>query len=136
MAHILVAEDDPAQRALLTGFLSTLGHTVVEAPDGAFAKQAIEADHLDLIVSDLQMPHVDGMVLLAHVQTMASPIPVILISGMWDDGTRKMAAALGCALQRRKPVDLESFGREIESVLRNWKSVRGLPGSPSDTGAP
>jgi len=77
---ILVVDDDPQLRMILTVFLEDAGYTVRLAADGQAALEAIAADRPDLVLSDVRMPRLDGLQLASHLRCLADPVPVILMS--------------------------------------------------------
>ncbi len=73
---------------------------------------------MELLVTDLQMPRLDGLALLAHVRDRGNPIPVILVSGSWSEDQRDRANELGAARLLSKPVDLAQLARDVEELAR------------------
>jgi two-component system response regulator FlrC len=78
---ILVVEDDPGLRHALAELLIHTGFAVEQASDGIMALREIARQMPDLIVSDVQMPHLDGIGLAAILAPHAPAIPIILMSG-------------------------------------------------------
>ncbi|HEY6176455.1 MAG TPA: response regulator [Kofleriaceae bacterium] len=111
---ILVAEDDPAMRHLMTDALSHAGFEVIEAADGAeleswidrVFERCVEPRAIDLIISDQCMPIVSGLDLLARLRRASWSTPFILITGFEDKVTREEAHRLGAASVLDKPFNL------------------------------
>lgn len=84
--NILVAEDDEPSRELMTDFLAGLGHKVRGVGDGAELVKLAMAERPDLIITDLQMPNMNGSSMIAMIDTYPGleGIPVIIISGAAD----------------------------------------------------
>ena len=61
MAHVLIVEDDQADRTILGSILEGLGHKVYFATDGKHALKIYVKNRIDVVVTDLQMPYVDGL---------------------------------------------------------------------------
>ncbi len=81
-ATVLVVEDDPAVRSVMTKVLASYGYTVLEAPDGAGALQVIESgDPVDLVITDLSMPGMGGGKLIRRLERTRPTVPVIATSG-------------------------------------------------------
>lgn len=79
--HILVVEDDPDTRALLHQWLALNFETVVAAADGHQALQAARAGRFAVVVTDLMMPGMDGLQLLAFLKRLDPDVEVIFLSG-------------------------------------------------------
>ena len=84
MATILIAEDDASIRRVCMMWLTRQGHTVIEAADGQAAMELLQAQNVDLLVSDVEMPRLSGTDLVAwwRVEKKSSR-PVIMISATY-----------------------------------------------------
>ena len=87
---VVLADDDPGFRRVLRSMLSGIAGRVIEAADGAQALAAVAAEHVDLVLADLGMPHVDGHALLDQ---LPAALPAIVITGR-DVPAPPRAAAL------------------------------------------
>jgi signal transduction histidine kinase/CheY-like chemotaxis protein len=87
---VVLADDDPGFRRVLRSMLSGIAGRVIEAADGAQALTAVAAEHVDLVLADLGMPHVDGHALLDQ---LPAALPAIVITGR-DGPAPPRAAAL------------------------------------------
>jgi DNA-binding response OmpR family regulator len=107
--YILVVDDESAIRMFLTTFLERYGFAVRTAPDGASALALLQAEHVDAILVDLQMPGISGLDMAAEVRRTNPSIPIALITGT------PMAVQLVTLKQTRinrvfvKPFDLEDL---------------------------
>jgi len=81
--RILVVDDEESVRAFLVSLLQRRGATVVARPDGESALEWIEdrIDEIDVVLTDLTMPGIDGLELLARIHARRPALPVVLISG-------------------------------------------------------
>jgi two-component system, NtrC family, response regulator AtoC len=77
---ILVVDDDPAIRDALALLLEDAGYVVLAAPDGLTALEVIAPEPLDLVITDLHMPGLDGTELIARLQRGYPNLPIIVIS--------------------------------------------------------
>ena len=75
--QILIADDEPNMRRVLAAQLMRDGYDVHTVEDGASAIEAMEEHHIDVVISDLRMPKVDGMGVLKHVILNHPDVPVI-----------------------------------------------------------
>ncbi len=104
--RVLVADDDPALRDLVAQALEDDGFAVRRARDGVEALAAAERDPPDLVISDVQMPRLDGLELAARLA--ARGVPVLLLSAVVHPAPRRGLAWLA------KPFDLD----ELLAVVR------------------
>jgi DNA-binding NtrC family response regulator len=114
--QILVAEDDALIRDLIQTLLSREGYKIDEAENGLQAVAWMNVKAYDLILSDIQMPHIDGMRVLEEAQRLHPTTRVILMSaGIEVDQDQLLAQGAFDFIQ--KPFTLESFIERIERGL-------------------
>jgi FixJ family two-component response regulator len=106
--HVALVDDDPDVGTSLRGLLRACGYRV-SLFAGAQVLLANGLDDVDCIVSDVQMPGMDGFTLLERVRAVASPPPVILMTAFADDHLRLRALRCGAASFLAKPVDAEQL---------------------------
>jgi CheY-like chemotaxis protein len=121
MPRILVVDDDAMIRTLLRAVLEREGYEVSEAINGADGLQQYQATLPDLVITDLQMPVMDGFQLLQELQRMAPPPAVIAISG--DQHTLMQARAL-TPYTFAKPLPLQQLLATVRAL------VAARPGCP------
>ena len=107
---VLLTDDDAAFRGVLTGLLSGLADRVIEAEDGAAALSLIAANPVDLVLTDLRMPGMDGAALLAR---LPAPVPAIVVTGA--DGPPPPRAA---AVLRKDELTRERLEFTLRAVIR------------------
>jgi CheY-like chemotaxis protein len=142
--RFLVVDDDPDQRFLVARTLNRMGMAdVVEASSGRTALEALaEADRpVDVVISDLQMPDMDGMELIRRIGERSLPVSVILASAL-DDGLLASAATMtqaygvriiGTIGKRSRATKLFAVAAPIRSAARgrrNLASTRHFPLEP------
>jgi len=81
VARILVVDDDTAVRLLLRTVLERRGHAVVEAENGAEGLQYYRAAPTDLVITDIQMPVMDGLQMIKELRSAFPTAKIIAISG-------------------------------------------------------
>ena len=139
---VLVIDDMPANRVLLRKVLKSAGYAVIEAVNGDEALALLEGRSLlpDLIVTDIEMPGMDGITLVDRLRHLDSPsalIPVIAASGNADELMRRNALAAGCDVFLTKPFDLSVLRREIGSLIKaRRQSVTARSEAPAGDMAP
>ena len=112
MHTILVADDDEGVRKLVTLSLGAAGYTVISARNGKDALELLEREAVDLVITDLTMPEMDGKELSAEVRKRYG-VPVVLVSGDRKAALRAdvLAAADACLL---KPFSI----RDLTTTVR------------------
>ncbi|MBX3246606.1 MAG: sigma-54-dependent Fis family transcriptional regulator [Myxococcales bacterium] len=118
MKQILVADDEPNLRRVLAAQLARDGYEVHAVADGAEALEALEEHHVDVVITDLRMPKVDGMQLLAHVATHHPDVPVIMITAHGTVDTAVEALKLGAFDYVTKPFDREELKHAVDKAAR------------------
>src|SRR5262245_43754626 len=106
MSTVLIADDDAAVRRLLLSLLRPHGHRLIEAADGEQALALAQAEHPDVIVSDLLMPAMDGYELIRQLRSepRTAGTPVVFLSAEYDnEEARELAHAAGAVRVLRKP---------------------------------
>ncbi len=127
--RILIIDDDIGFRDLLRIHLSAAGYQVQVAEDGVTGGRALLEQPPDLIVSDVNMPLLDGFELLSLMRSDAgtASIPVILLSGRSDGDTMAKAVDLGASDFLTKPVTRDQLLESVEACLARAKKVRSTP---------
>lgn len=117
MATILVADDHLAERILLKSVLSRAGHDTLLAEDGLDAlEQLSRRDDIDMLLSDLDMPQLDGLGLLEKLQGRSRPIKVV-ITAYAKPENRERLDALGVAEVLQKPVPAQTLLELVSRLL-------------------
>jgi CheY-like chemotaxis protein len=92
---VLVVDDSPIVRELVCSILRTADFVPETAPDGEAAWSALEQAQPDLVVSDVEMPGIDGFALLHRIRARWPQLPVVMLTTRGSDEDRRRAAALG-----------------------------------------
>ncbi|MEO0605649.1 MAG: response regulator, partial [Myxococcota bacterium] len=112
----LLVDDDELVLRSLRRMLRLAGHQVTTALDGEDALAALRAHEVDLVLSDVWMPRMDGISLLRHVKEGRPDLPVILFTGLSMDHLGRDALAMGAAAFLQKPLEPSDLQRVIEDV--------------------
>ncbi len=123
MFRILIAEDDNELRQLFCRVLTRNGFTAIGVSDGAEALEALEHETVDLIVSDIMMPHMDGFALVRTLREANNLLPVLMITAR--DGFDDMQSGFlaGADDYLVKPVNVNELVLRINALLRRAKMV-------------
>jgi two-component system KDP operon response regulator KdpE len=114
---ILVVDDDPSIRQTLTREIALAGYDAISAADGVEGKAVFEERRPDLVITDLAMPRMDGLGLLAAVRRVdATPVLVLSVRGEEEDKVR--ALDLGADDYVTKPFSLRELLARVRTQLR------------------
>jgi two-component system, response regulator, stage 0 sporulation protein F len=127
---ILAVDDEPVMRSLLNKILTRDGYMVLVAAGGREAMDILERQRVDIVVSDLKMPEIDGLELLRMVKERYPQVAIIMMTAYGDTYTVKDALLLGADEYITKP--FKSF--EISLVVERayWRIMAGAD-SPAPT---
>ncbi len=104
MAHILVADDDEGVRSFLVDVLTLDGHQVREAVNGADALQVLGKQSFQVLLTDLKMPEMDGMALLARARVDHPHMEVVVLTAHGSVDTAVKAMKVGAFDYLQKPI--------------------------------
>jgi PAS domain S-box-containing protein len=121
---VLVVDDDDAIRRTIRRILTAAGFAVVEAANGKDAVVALGRGKFEAVVSDLQMPDLDGLGLLRKVRAVDLDLPVILVTGQPDVATAAEAIEHGAFRYLTKPVDAKGLERVVRLATRSYALAR------------
>jgi len=131
--RVLVAEDDESTRNLISDALSKTGYNVFPAMDGRVAIEELKKRHYDVVLTDYQMPRLNGLELLVLSQELMPETPVILISGA-DPSLEKVAIERGAFAWIGKPVPVTHV---LQIVCAAMEQTRfGQKDAGTDSGSP
>ena len=130
MARILIIDDEPQIRSMLTLMLERDGYEVVEAPDGVEGIKAYRQQPADLIITDLIMPNKDGIGMIIDLKKEFPDVKIIAMSGGGlnkPDGYLKGAKKLGASCTLTKPIDREEMLKAVRDILRDSPNQKDQP---------
>ena len=117
--QVMVVDDEPGVRWLTVRLLQAAGYSVHQAEDGleAFEFVRSQPELLDVVVSDIVMPRLDGVALVQRLATVCSDLPCILVSGYGAPQLEALGIAVPCGILS-KPVPAEVLLGEVRRCLR------------------
>ena len=115
--RILVADDDGSSRELVATALQGADYEVVVAVDGQEAVSLFASSRPHLVLTDLQMPRLDGAGVLRHVKTISPDTPVILFTAHTEIGAEREAQRIGADDYLNKPLNLDELLKRIALAL-------------------
>lgn len=125
-SRLLIVEDDSDIRELLKHFLKEFVDEIVEAQNGTEALDHVKAKEFDTILSDIEMPQMNGLKFLAYVRSLGQMTPFVVLTAHGDHSRALEALSLGAfdfiTKDSKKKLMIESvcaalkFGREMKSA--------------------
>ena len=105
---LLVVDDDEATLGLIGAFLRRNGYRVLTAPNPIRALEILQREEVRLVITDLMMPHVDGISFTEQIHAMPqhAQVPVIMITAYGDDALSDKSMRRGVAMTLKKPIQL------------------------------
>jgi CheY-like chemotaxis protein len=116
MARILIVDDEEADRLLQRTILEGAGHQLFFAQDGEDAVRAYMKRGIEIVITDLKMPNVDGLELITVLGEFIPAPHIIAISATGPEQLTK-ARALGAVTTLAKPVDPDELLRAVENAV-------------------
>ena len=126
---VLVVDDEPTLRSLLSRLLRMEGYEVLEAGDGQTALDMVAREKPDLVLLDVMMPARDGLDVLGDLRR-TNDVPVILVSALVQEADRVLGLKMGADDYVTKPFSAAELSARIESVLRR-SAMRTKPETTS-----
>jgi two-component system, cell cycle sensor histidine kinase and response regulator CckA len=116
---ILLVEDEPGVRTLAREMLARLGYRVLEAPDAAAALAVWDGAQkpIDLLLTDVIMPHVSGLELAEKLTALRPGLKVLYISGYTDEVIARHGVVQDGALLLQKPFSRKELGLKVRAIL-------------------
>ena len=124
--RILLVDDHPEVRESLGAFIEQLGHEALQCDNAPAAVAAARNERPDLILSDLRMPGMDGLHLLAALEQLDHPPPLALMTAFGDADTAIAALRQGAVDYLRKPIDVRELHRLIERIGNTTANIDAI----------
>jgi two-component system, OmpR family, response regulator len=125
---ILIADDDPHIRQVLSFALDKAGLTTVEAGDGEEALAAVDAHKPELVILDINMPRMDGLEVCRRLRSQGD-LPILFLSSRDDEIDRVLGIELGADDYVVKPFSPREVVARVVAILRR-SSAKAAPASP------
>ena len=119
MKHLLIVDDDPDHRLILRTMLEAEGYACEEAMDGEGALLKLNTDQMALVLTDLNMPGVNGLQLIDQMQNLAYTrnTPVILLTSLFREDIPVKAYTSRARAILSKPFDFSKLLAEVRGVI-------------------
>ena len=119
--RFLVVEDSPTMRQLITFSLKRIPNSkIVEASDGVDALKKLKGEQFDLILSDINMPLMDGLKLVSMIRSNPAyqSIPIIIVTTEGSENDREKGLALGANAYLSKPIQTNELLKVVKGLLK------------------
>ena len=117
MARLLIVDDDPSIREVVSFALTQAGHTITASPDGVAALAAFAAQPPELVVLDILMPHLDGIEVCCRIRASSS-VPILFLSSKDDEIDRVIGLEVGGDDYLTKPFSPRELVARVKAMLR------------------
>lgn len=116
---ILIVEDSASMRKFIALSLKFLGYKVILAVDGMDAIEKIPGETIDLVITDLNMPNIDGFKLIEHIRAIEEykAIPIIVLSSLTDECDIEKSIEMGANSYLMKPFNTQVIQSEVKRLL-------------------
>ncbi len=128
--QVLIVDDEPNLRRILSAQLTRDGYEVLTADDGEQGLALLRENHIDLIITDLKMPRVDGMTLLKRAIEEEPELPVVVITAHGTIDTAVEALKIGAFDFVTKPFDKDELRQIVAKALKT-RELRGADATPT-----
>ncbi len=114
---VLLVEDDELFQKAMSMFLSALGYTVIAAISAEQALDMAETSGIDILLTDFQLPGMNGIALVHALRERGHDVPVVLISGLPSERIAPEASSAGIEAVLRKPIQLATLENTLTELL-------------------
>lgn len=121
MFKIMIAEDDPHLRRLLVLHLQQNGFEAIPCPDGKSAWDCFETEHVDLLITDVMMPGLDGNQLAERVRLADKNLPILMLTALESFEDKEKGFSSGTDDYMVKPVDMKELVLRVRALLRRYR---------------
>jgi two-component system OmpR family response regulator len=119
---VLVIDDEPGVRELISEALSLSEISAVQAADGLEALSHLRRERFDLLILDINMPKLDGLALLEKLRTEGMSVPVLMLSARADKADINQGLRTGADDYLTKPFSIEELVLRVKAIMRRSKS--------------
>lgn len=126
MEKILIIDDNKLILKSLKESISRMGYLTIEAEDGESGLNLVRTEHPDLVITDFQMPGIDGLEVLSKIRKLYISLPVILLTGFGDVVLTIKSIQLGAFDFLEKPIDPGKLKSTIQLALNSVKVSNSL----------
>ncbi len=120
--RILIADDEPLMRSVTVEILRLSGYETISAENGRQALEVLKSQPLELVITDVMMPEMNGLELLRRIREEINPtLPVIIVSGSLLQPARALEDAFTLALE--KPYDFNVLLESVHQMIQRYRQL-------------
>lgn len=123
MFKILVVEDDASLNKLFCRTLTRENYLAFSAENAAEALDLLETEYIDLIITDIMMPGMDGFTFIQHLRDAKIDLPILIITAKGDIMDKQTGFLSGADDYMVKPIDMSEMLLRVNALLRRARSV-------------
>jgi len=125
---ILVVDDEELIRNLIVTFLSKMGHSCLTAFDGVDALDKMKENKIDVVITDIKMPNMDGITLTSEISLQYPGLPIMVMTAFDEEYSAGIAISAGAQEFIKKPFSLEEFAIRLHKMINDSEALRKLKG--------
>lgn len=128
MITILFAEDERELNALVSSYLRNENYEVLSCFDGEEALETFKSNKIDIVLSDIMMPKIDGFMLLEKIREFNKTVPIIFLTAKDDKLSKQFGYKMGIDDYIVKPFDIDELVMKLNAITRrlNIKNTNKL----------
>ena len=136
MARILIVEDNALNIKLFCDLLAAHGHEPEAVTDSRFALDAARQFSPDLVITDIQLPHVSGLELirLLRADEQLGKVPIMAVTAYSTSEDEERIRAAGAQAYVSKPISVAKFAQTVDRLLKGEDTAAAVPETMSETG--
>ena len=119
--QVLIVDDEEAIRDVVSTLLETQGYSCSSVANGREAVERLKKNSLDLVLSDMLMPEMDGLQLLSWLHSHDPEIPIIMVTSRGESCNVEQGFESGCNDYVTKPID----GAELVQIVNGYLMAQG-----------
>ncbi len=130
LKKILIVDDDSITRKYIGFMLRAEGYEILTARDGLEALETIGRRGVDLVVTDLNMPHMDGAELIRHLRNSddTADLPILMLTTEGDDESRELGVSAGANEYLTKPIARDALAAKVREWVTRDEDKGPAPG--------
>ena len=121
MFKVLIAEDEPHLRAAMAKSLKGEGYRVIDCHDGQKALEVFYSEHIDIVITDVMMPRMDGNALTAHIRKVNPDVPILMLTALETIDDKEKGFESGTDDYLVKPILMKELVLRVKALLRRYK---------------